>query len=82
MPAAIGKGPKSCYDSHKITGRRMDQLLDQAVQDGAQLIFTTTPQLGHATLKAAVRYSMSMAITTAATSIIRRRAATVLMTGW
>ena len=30
--------------------------LEQAVADGAQVVFTTTPQMGRATLKAAVKY--------------------------
>lgn len=33
-----------------------DTLLEQAVQEGAQMVFTTTPRLGRATLKAAVKY--------------------------
>ena len=33
-----------------------EQLLDQAVEDGANVVFTTTPQLSRATLKAAVKY--------------------------
>ena len=33
-----------------------DALLEQAIADGAEVIFTTTPRLNRATLKAAVRY--------------------------
>ena len=33
-----------------------DDLLEQAVADGAELVFTTTPRLNRATLKAAVRH--------------------------
>ena len=33
-----------------------EQVLEAAVADGAQVIFTTTPQQGRATLKAAVKY--------------------------
>lgn len=33
-----------------------DNLLEQAVADGAELVFTTTPRLNRATLKAAVRH--------------------------
>ncbi len=33
-----------------------EQLLDQAVGEGAQVVFTTTPQLSRATLKAALKY--------------------------
>lgn len=32
------------------------RLLDEAVADGAQVVFTTAPKLGRATLKAAVKY--------------------------
>ncbi len=39
-------------DSPEIT----EALLEQAVADGAHLVFTTTPRLSRATLKAAVRY--------------------------
>ena len=35
---------------------QVEAALEQAVADGAQVIFTTTPQMGRATLKAAVRY--------------------------
>ena len=33
-----------------------EQLLDQAVEEGAQVVFTTTPQLSRVTLKAALKY--------------------------
>ena len=33
-----------------------DRLIEQAVQDGAQVVFTTAPPLSRATLKAAVKY--------------------------
>ena len=33
-----------------------EQLLDTAVEDGAEVVFTTTPQLSRATLKAALRH--------------------------
>jgi basic membrane lipoprotein Med (substrate-binding protein (PBP1-ABC) superfamily) len=33
-----------------------EQILEQAVEEGAQVIFTTAPQQGRATLKAAVKY--------------------------
>ena len=36
--------------------QQAQELLEQAVADGAQVIFTTTPQLSRATLKAAVKY--------------------------
>lgn len=38
------------------TNPRAELLLDQAVEDGAQVIFTTSPQISRATLKAAVKY--------------------------
>jgi basic membrane lipoprotein Med (substrate-binding protein (PBP1-ABC) superfamily) len=33
-----------------------EELLNQAVEDGAQVVFTTSPQLSRSTLKAAVKY--------------------------
>ncbi len=33
-----------------------DELLEQAIADGAELVFTTTPRLNRSTLKAAVKY--------------------------
>ena len=33
-----------------------DRLLELAVEEGAQLVFTTTPQLAHATTRAAIRH--------------------------
>lgn len=41
---------------HADSQEQAEQLLDEAVEEGAQLVFTTTPQLGRATLKAAVKY--------------------------
>ena len=41
---------------HADTPELADTLLDQAVEDGADVVFTTTPQLGRATLKAAVKH--------------------------
>ena len=38
------------------TPEDMDRLLEQAVADGAQVVFTTAPRLSQATLKFAVRY--------------------------
>ena len=38
------------------TPEAADLLLEQAIADGAELVFTTTPRLNRATLKAAVRY--------------------------
>ena len=41
---------------HADTQDQAEQILDQAVEDGAQVVFTTTPQLSRATLIAAVKY--------------------------
>ena len=41
---------------HADSPEEAEQLLDQAVAEGAQVIFTTTPQLGRSALKAAVKY--------------------------
>jgi len=38
------------------TSEDMDRLLEQAVADGAQVVFTTAPRLSRATLKFAVKY--------------------------
>lgn len=41
---------------HADTQDQAEAALDQAVAEGAQVVFTTTPQLCRATLKAAVKY--------------------------
>ena len=41
---------------HADSPEAAEELLELAVAEGAQLVFTTTPQLGRATLKAAVKY--------------------------
>lgn len=41
---------------HADTPELAETILDQAVEDGADVVFTTTPQLGRPTLKAAVKY--------------------------
>ena len=41
---------------HADTPEKTEELLDRAVEKGADVIFTTTPQLSRATLKAAVKY--------------------------
>lgn len=41
---------------HADTPEEAESVLEQAVSDGAQVIFTTTPQLARPTLKAAVKY--------------------------
>lgn len=38
------------------TPEQVEAALEQAIADGAQVVFTTTPQMGRATLKAAVKY--------------------------
>ena len=38
------------------TPEQAEQLIEQAVQEGAQMVFTTTPKLSRATLKVAVKY--------------------------
>ena len=41
---------------HADTPEMAEQILDQAVEDGAQVVFTTTPQLSRVTLKAALKH--------------------------
>ena len=41
---------------HADTPEKAEQLLEQAVTEGAKMIFTTTPQLARPALKAAVKY--------------------------
>ena len=41
---------------HADTPEEAEALLEQAVAEGADVIFTTTPQLSHPTLRAAVKY--------------------------
>ena len=41
---------------HADSAEEADRLLDLAVAEGAQLVFTTTPQLAHATTRAAIRH--------------------------
>ena len=41
---------------HADTPEAAEQLMEHAVEDGADVVFTTTPQLSRATLKAAVRH--------------------------
>ena len=38
------------------SAEQVEAALDQAIADGAQVVFTTTPQMGRATLKAAVKH--------------------------
>ena len=45
---------KSYFNAN--TPAEMEQALDQAVEDGAQIVFTTTPKMSRETLKAAVKY--------------------------
>ena len=41
---------------HADTTEQTEAILEQAIQEGAELIFTTTPRLNRATLKAAVKH--------------------------
>lgn len=41
---------------HADSAKEAAQLLDQAVKDGADIVFTTSPQLSRVTLQAAVQY--------------------------
>ena len=41
---------------HADTPEEADAILEQAVEEGAQIVFTTTPQLSRPALKAAVKY--------------------------
>ncbi len=41
---------------HADTQELAEALMDQAVEEGAQVVFTTTPQLSRATLKAALKH--------------------------
>lgn len=41
---------------HADTEQQAEERIQQAVEDGADLVFTTTPQLSRATLRMAVRY--------------------------
>lgn len=41
---------------HADTQQQAEQLLEQAVEEGAQVVFTTTPKLSRPTLKAAVKH--------------------------
>ena len=41
---------------HADTPQLAEQLLEQAVEEGANVVFTTTPQLSRSTLKVAVKY--------------------------
>ena len=45
---------RSYYDAN--TPEQCEALIEQAVADGAELVFTTSPPLSRATLKAAVKY--------------------------
>ena len=44
-----------CY-YHADTSEQAEKLLEQAVQEGAEVIFTTTPPLSNATFRMAVKY--------------------------
>ena len=52
MPEAVTAKSYFGADTPELT----EQALEKAVEEGAQVIFTTSPQQGRATLKAAVKY--------------------------
>ena len=56
MKQALGDAVTVRSYFHADTQEQAEQILDQAVEEGAQVVFTTTPQLGRATLIAAVKY--------------------------
>ena len=56
LKAALGDRVTVRSYFHADTPEQAEKLLDQAVEEGAQVIFTTTPQLGRSALKAAVKY--------------------------
>ncbi len=51
-------GDQICVTSyfHADSEAEMDRLLELAVAEGAQVVFTTTPKMGRATLRAALKY--------------------------
>ncbi len=51
-------GDQICVTSyfHADNEAEMDRLLELAVAEGAQVVFTTTPKMGRATLRAALKY--------------------------
>ena len=56
MKQALGNAVTVHSYFHADNQEQAEQILDQAVEDGAQVVFTTTPQLSRATLIAAVKY--------------------------
>jgi len=56
MCRALGEQVQLRSYYHADTAEQAAQLLEQAVADGAELVFTTTPTLCRATMKAAVKY--------------------------
>ncbi len=56
LEAALGDQITVKSYFHADDEEKAAQLLEQAVEDGANVIFTTTPQLRRQTLKAAVKY--------------------------
>lgn len=56
MKNALGDAVTVRSYFHADTQEQAEQILEEAVADGAQVVFTTTPQLSRATLIAAVKY--------------------------
>ena len=56
MEEALAPQVKVCHYFHADTAEEAEALIGKAVGEGAELVFTTTPQLLRETLKAAVRY--------------------------
>ena len=56
MEQALGQQVTVRSYFHADTPELTESLLDQAVADGAEVVFTTTPNLSRATLAAAVKY--------------------------
>ena len=56
MNQALGETVSVREYCHADTPEAVDALMDKAVEDGAELVFTTAPPLLRATLRAAVRY--------------------------
>ncbi len=56
MQKALGDAVTVRSYFHADNREQAEQILDLAVKEGAQVVFTTTPQLSRATLSAAVKY--------------------------
>ena len=56
LERVFGEKVKVLTYDHADSTEKAEELLDLAVEDGAQVVFTTSPQLGRATLKAALKH--------------------------